>query len=244
MKETLEELGGFFPTDAESAEVEQPADGAFHGPTTLVAAKGATVLGDVFNFSIGSMRGDHFDSFVGQHLIQRVAVVGFVSDDSFRQLLGEHEFEEMLDQPTLMGTGRSGTYGHRKPSGIDQNHDFNAFSGLSRTDAIATSTGSTEGSIDKAFVKLEAVLLFNAGSGLAHEPLKDPCLDPLFEPSVNRAFGAEFFRQVFPLGSIVQDPEDPAEHPSLVGDGPPTPRVGPWGGHPLAEPIQLLRCKL
>ena len=76
-----EEVGSVsFPAASKSAEVLQPCEQAFDLPAAYVAAKGSAILSFPSFAPIGS---DHFDAVqLAKPRIQRVAIVGFVADQS------------------------------------------------------------------------------------------------------------------------------------------------------------------
>ena len=57
-------------------------------------------------------------------------------------------------------------------------------------------------------IKFITVALFNTASGVAHDLLKQALIDPLLEPTMDRALAAKLRRQIFPLGPVVENPED------------------------------------
>ena len=205
MKKALESELGFFPADAESSVVLEPGDGSFHRPAATVAAQRTTILSLGAIASVGS---DHFDTFGGKSSIQRIAVISFISNDSRRSFFGKHEAEKFLDKPALVRRGRAGAHGYRKPLGIHKNHDFNSLSSLGAPDSIPAALGFGEGSIDEAFVEAKASLFLNKASQGVQNLFENAILNPTSEPTVNTAFGAKRFRQVFPFCSVVQHPED------------------------------------
>ena len=236
MKKTLEGELGFFPADAESAVVLEPGDGSFHRPAATVAAQRTTILSLGAIASVGS---DHFDTFGGKSSIQRIAVIGFISNDSRRSFFGKHEAEKFLDESALMGRSRASADGYREPLGIHKNHNFDSLSGLGAADAIATTLGFGEGSINEAFVEAKASLFLNKATEGAQYFFKNAILNPTSEPAVNTAFGAERFRQVFPFCSIVENPEDSGQGISF-GNGRPTAfGTGLKIGNEFAEHVQL-----
>jgi len=78
-----EEVGSIaFPAACESAEVLQPSEETFDLPASHVAAKGSAVLSFPSFAAVGS---DHFDAVqLAEPRVQRVAIVGFVADQSLR----------------------------------------------------------------------------------------------------------------------------------------------------------------
>lgn len=205
MKEALESELGFFPLDAKAPVVLQPRNSALDSPTTFVATQGAAVLRGA---SVGSVGRDEFHALQGEFLIQGIAVVGLVADDSFGQLGAEHEAKELLDQATFMRIGRSGANRQRQSLGIDQNHDFYSFAGLGAADTCATAFGFGEGSVHKTLIEPEATLLFNQAPNRTHLMVENSGLHPAQEPAVHTALGTKALRQIFPFRAVVQDPED------------------------------------
>ena len=100
MKETLEGEMRLFPADAKAAVVLKPGDSAFDGPASFVASQGSTVLGLRAIEPIGS---DHLDSLSGQDLVEAVAIVSFVTNDSCRACVRNHETKELLDEMAFGG---------------------------------------------------------------------------------------------------------------------------------------------
>lgn len=66
MDEALEHGGGFFPADAKTAVVLEPANGPFDRPAALITTKSASILSLVFKLTIGAMRGDPFNAATGK----------------------------------------------------------------------------------------------------------------------------------------------------------------------------------
>ncbi len=112
MKETLKQAGRLFPADAQTAEVLQPADRAFHGPASLVAAQDSAILRGLE--SVGAMRGDHRDASRRKCGVERVAVVGFVADDALGVVVADHAVEQALDQMAFVRPSRGGVGGDRQ----------------------------------------------------------------------------------------------------------------------------------
>ena len=77
-----------FPAGNESSEVVHPGKEPLHFPSFAIAAQLAAILGSVF--SSASVRRNQLDAvFGGQLFIQRVRGVGFVADESGRELIVE-----------------------------------------------------------------------------------------------------------------------------------------------------------
>ena len=134
MKETLEGEMRFFPANAKAAIVLEPSDGAFDSPASFAAPQGSAVLGLRAIEPVGC---DHLATLSGEQLIETATIVSFVTDDSGRCALSNHETKELLDEMALGGIGRGAASRYRQPLSVDQDHDLDAFANPSATDAIA-----------------------------------------------------------------------------------------------------------
>ena len=65
----------------DTTKVLQPGEQPLDSPASLVTAQCPTVLRDRA-YPIGAMRGDQFDSVLIEGIVQFVAVIGFVADQS------------------------------------------------------------------------------------------------------------------------------------------------------------------
>lgn len=92
-----EEIGGVpFPSRGESAEVLQPGEQPFKLPAAKIPPQWSAILSFSSFAPIGS---DHFDAMlILESLIQRIAVVGFVADQSFGQSGNMSLVERVFDQ--------------------------------------------------------------------------------------------------------------------------------------------------
>jgi hypothetical protein len=109
VKETLEGEMRFFPANAKAAIVLEPSDGAFDSPAV---PQDSAVLGLRAIEPVGC---DHLDTLSGQQLIETVTIVSFVTDDSGRCALSNHETKELLDEMALGGIGRGAASRYRQP---------------------------------------------------------------------------------------------------------------------------------
>ena len=242
MKESLEQAGRFFPSDAQAAEVLQPTDRALHGPAALVAPQGPAILRGFE--SVGAMRGDHLDAARSERSVQRIAVVGFVADDALGVVVADHEVKQSLDQSTLVRPSLGGVGGNRETFGIDQQHDLHSLADARNPDAVAALAGLAEGCVYKAFVELEAAALLHAPTGFAHDALEHARSGPAVKPVVDRALGAEFRGEILPLGAVVQDPEESPHHLALVRWWPTALRTAWRVWNLITYPIELCISKL
>ena len=242
MKEALESEEGFFPADAEASIVLKPGNSALYCPAAAVTAQRPSVLSDG---SVSSVGCDHFDSLLEKRFIETITIVSFVSNDPLRQLPGQHETEEFLDEPAFRVVGRSGVDCHRQSLRIDQNHDFDALSHPRAADPVPAALGLGKGSVHKTLVEPVTALLLGHLSNRPHDLLEDARLHPAQEPAVHTAFGAEFFGQVFPLGSVVENPKDSGNGLPFIRRRPSALRTGFKVGNQTFEEIEFViaKCK-
>src|SRR4029077_6095579 len=90
-----------------------PGDGAFDSPASFAAPQGSAILGWRAIEPVGC---DHLDTLSGQRLIETVTIVSFVTDDSGRCALSNHETKELLDEMAFSGISwGAAACGHRQP---------------------------------------------------------------------------------------------------------------------------------
>ena len=138
-----------------------------------------------------------------------------------------HEVEERRDQGALMRAGAARIDRDRQPSGIDHDHHLHAFACLGAANPVAPAFCLREGAINVTFLELEAAALLDDRSHRRQKRLKGSCMHPPLKGPVNRTLGSEHARQILPLRTIVQDPEDAGDGLTLVGAGATT--LGPEG---------------
>ena len=133
-----QEVGSvIFPARHQPSLIVQPSEEALHFPTTTVASQHATILcrGPAAGGIVGR---DQFDPVAfAQPLIQRVAVVGAVADQSLRGVGEEALFEGGFDEFRFMRRSAGDADGERKTMAVCDRHDFTAFSAASRADSRA-----------------------------------------------------------------------------------------------------------
>ena len=156
-------------------------------------------------------------SLSGQQLIETITIVSFVTDDSGRCALSNHESKELLDEMALGGIGRGAASRYRQPLSVDQDHDLDAFANPSATDAIAPALGFGKSAIDETFVEAEPPSLFHTATSGSHQGLENTGIDPLEKPAVNRALRTKTRRQILPFRSFIEHPENARNHLSLIG---------------------------
>jgi len=108
--------------------------GSGQGP---VAAQGTAVLGDG-SAPVPAVRRDQFHMEMFAHsLIQRIAVVGFIADQSLRDFAEEAALECGLDERGFIRRSADHVHGDRKTMAVCDCHDFAAFAAFCRADTRA-----------------------------------------------------------------------------------------------------------
>jgi hypothetical protein len=126
-----------FPADHDTAIVMQPREQAFDLPPAAIAPQRAAILGQSSG-AAGSMWGDHLDAVVLlQPLIEAVAVVGSVADQSFREVAEEAPGEGGFDKFGFMRRSAGHVHGERKTMAVADRHDFAALTASSRANGGA-----------------------------------------------------------------------------------------------------------
>ena len=100
----------------DSTEVLQPCEEPLNLPSSLAAPKRSAILRLSF-LTIRLVRRDHLDASPGQRFIQRVGVIRFVTDQSFRSLSGKNLSESFCVKGDFMRRSRRRVDGERKTSG-------------------------------------------------------------------------------------------------------------------------------
>lgn len=237
MQEAREHRCRFLPANAQPSIVLEPCDRAFHRPAPTIASQTPSILR--LHLPARTMRRDQIRALAGHLIIELIAVVRLVADEPIRRENGEHEVEQMLYDAAFVRRSRAGVDRHRQTARIHQHHDFHAFSSLGETDAITAALGLGERGIDEALVEFVAAALFDTATGLAHDAFKHASLNPLLEPAMHGALGAEAARQILPLGAVVEHPENAADDITFVGGGPTTFGTDNRIRNSFAEPIDL-----
>jgi hypothetical protein len=136
--EHAEEVGFLmFPAADESAEVVEPSEEALDFPAAAVTAQFTTVLG-VLPTAIILVGRDQKDTVLfSQALIERIAVVGAVTDHSFGFGLRETLFDGGFDEFGFMRRSAGDAAGDRKTMAVCDRHDFTAFAAASWADSSA-----------------------------------------------------------------------------------------------------------
>lgn len=124
-----------FPSGDEATEVVHPGEEPFHFPAPTVAAQLASVLSLASALTIGR---DQFDVvFVSELLVERVGVVGFVTDEAGGQFVEEAAGENLFHQLALGWRSALHRYGERKTVSSGDSDDFRALAATRGADGEA-----------------------------------------------------------------------------------------------------------
>src|SRR5438045_12717 len=134
MDETLEIVGVIFIAYYQSAKVEKPGKESLNFPAPRETAQRTTVLS--FDAPVAFVGGNHFGAVVlHQLLVQAVAVIGLVADQSFRHVRNHALVESCFNQPHFSRRSTFCPQGERKTMAVCNAHDFGALSALGLSDA-------------------------------------------------------------------------------------------------------------
>ena len=133
-----EEIGFVvFPTADQSPEVVQPGEQPLDFPAATITPQFAAVLRAFLAAIVLVGRNESNAVFLLQPLIQRIAVVGAVTDHPFRLGSCEPLLDGSFDELDFMRRSAGDAAGDRKTMAVCDRHDFTAFSAASRADSRA-----------------------------------------------------------------------------------------------------------
>ena len=133
-----EEIGFvIFPAADQSAKVVKPGEEPLDFPAAAIPSEFSTVLG-ILAAAIELVRRDESDTvLLPKALVQWIAVVGAVTDHSFRLGSCEALLDSGFDELGFMRRSAGDAAGDRKTMAVCDRHDFTAFSSASRADSRA-----------------------------------------------------------------------------------------------------------
>ena len=86
-----------FPANHEPTKPVQPSEESFYAPTPAIATKRSTILGS--SLAIAPVRSNQFDTVaVQQMIVQGIAIVSVVADQSFGEFFEEALAEDFFDE--------------------------------------------------------------------------------------------------------------------------------------------------
>ena len=132
---TKEVLDVVFPSGDQAAEVVHPGKEPLYFPASAVT----TQLASILTFASASPIGrDQLDSVPFRELgIERIRVVGFVTDEASREFVEEASGKNLLHKLALGWRSALDRYGERKTVISGDSHDLRALSATSGADGEA-----------------------------------------------------------------------------------------------------------
>ena len=127
--EAPKEVGVVFVTRDQTPEGLQPGNRAFDFVAPLVPSQFAAVLCGA-SLPVAAMRTDQIDAARRQTLAERIAVSGFVVNQSRRLPLRRAAVDQTLDQIHFGGAGRFGVDAERHSVAVDEQHDLGSLAAL------------------------------------------------------------------------------------------------------------------
>jgi len=126
-----------FPTHQQAPEVLQPCEQPLDFPPAFVTPEFSSVLA-VRSRAITTMRCDQLNSvLLGKKIVQRVAIIALIGNQSFRLLGHEAVLDRSLDQLLLMRRSARNPEGDRKTRAVCDCHELGPFADERSTNAIA-----------------------------------------------------------------------------------------------------------
>src|ERR1700680_5241432 len=125
------------PANDDATIIMEPSKQTLDFPATAVAAQRAAVLGN-WSAAVPAVRRDqlHMELFA-YALIQRIAIVSFIADQSLRRLAKESAHERGFDERGFIRRSAAHVHGDRKTMAVCDCHDFAAFTAFCRADTRA-----------------------------------------------------------------------------------------------------------
>lgn len=132
----------FLPS-SNATKIMQPGKETFDFPASSVATQQAPVLGCRFA-TISPMRSNHLDILLRKALVEWIAVVSAVADQSLGQLLDKYFGESVSDKGDFMRRSRRCVDGERKTCAIRHCHELATFAPLGLSHSCAPFFATTK----------------------------------------------------------------------------------------------------
>ena len=125
------------PANDDATVIMEPSKQTLNFPAATIAPEDATVLCDWFA-PVPAVWRDQFDTEMFAHpLIQGIAVVRFIADQSLRCFAEEPALERGFDERCFIWRSADHVHGERKTMAVCDCHDFAAFAAFCRADTRA-----------------------------------------------------------------------------------------------------------
>jgi len=133
--EAEEVFDAVLPAGDEAAEVVHPGKEPFYFPASAIAAQFTSILGFAPALPV---RSDQFDAiFLGELLVERVGVVGFVANEPGWEFVEKASGKNLFHKLALGWRGALHRYGERKTVTSGDSDDFGAFAAARGADGEA-----------------------------------------------------------------------------------------------------------
>jgi len=126
-----------FPAADEPAEVVEPGEESLDSPAAAVTTQFATILRVLAATNALMGRDESNAMSLPQASVERIAVIGTITDHSFWFGSREALLDGGLDKLRFMRRSAGDAAGDRKTMAVCDRHDFTAFSAASRADSRA-----------------------------------------------------------------------------------------------------------
>ena len=199
------------PSDRHSTLPLQPRKKAFDLPTPRHAPKRTAVPGPGA-CPIATMRGNHFHSLGLQPLIQAVAVVSLVPDQTIRLRFDQIKIETQLHQPYFMMIRRVGADRQRQTLAIHNRHDFHAFSALRQPDARAAALRGSKHRVNETLRMFKCTLLAKRVGDIHQNAAQHLLTTPRLKPAMHRLVVGVTLRKHAPRRTGIQNPKHSVQH--------------------------------
>jgi hypothetical protein len=132
-----------FISDNNTSEVMHPGKETFNMPPSAISSQNTAILRGRFP-SVLLVRGNKFNALSSKHLIQRITVIGPISDQSLRQSVDKAFFESIADKGDFMRRSRRSVQGDRKTRAICHCHELRTLAPLGLSDSEAPFFATTK----------------------------------------------------------------------------------------------------
>src|SRR6202158_1188103 len=193
-------------SDQEATLPSKPRKESLHDPASLVSAQAPSVLRFPLP-AVGFMWSNHLDALLSKLHVERIAVVGAITDQIVRLGFDHVEVEAQLHECDLMVVGRVRADRQRQTMPINDRHDFHAFSALGLADLIATACGRGKRRIDEALRFVHRSLIAKRVGQISQYGAQHFVSALVLKATMYRLIVGITLRQHVPLRAGVQNPQ-------------------------------------
>ena len=124
-----------FVANNQSSIVLEPCKESLDFPATSIASQFSTILGVRF-FPSSPVRCNHFNiAFIKKSLVKAIAIIGLITDEFIRGILGKATVYRRLNQFHFMGRSAFNVSGDRNTRSVCDCHDLGTFAALCLADS-------------------------------------------------------------------------------------------------------------